>query len=264
MQVGSYNVFAANFGNQCTYWAAQRYHAMTGIWVPMTGNAYEWDSEARAAGWMVASTPPSGVPSIICLQGNAGQGVLSSFGHVAVVERINSDGSVYTSDYDWYPHVGESIVVYVTFKPGRGVSFIWANNNAGKLPVVQKAVNTVVTQVQAAKKTYTLASNASIATALQTFDDIFTMNNPFIVENASTDSFSIPLVGKASFTDPISWIVGFGGNLVEDLVAVSLRSICILLGLFILYKVIDHFVNFSGMVQGVASTAQSLAPLFAA
>lgn len=264
MQVGSYNVFAANFGNQCTYWAAQRYHAMTGIWVPMTGNAYEWDAEARAAGWIVASTPPRNVPSIICMQGNAGQGVESGFGHVAVVERVNADGSVYTSDYNWYPHVGDSVVVYVTFKPGRGVSFIWANNNAGELPVVQKAVNTVVTQVQNAKKTYSLASNASVATALKTFDDIFTMNNPFDVQNASTDNFDIPAVGSVSFTDPISWVVGFGQNLIDDLVAITLRIISIALGVFILYKVIDHFINFSGMIQGVASTAQSLAPLFAA
>jgi len=258
MQAGSYNVFAQSFSNQCTYWASQRYHAMTGIWVPMTGNAYEWLSEARAAGWMTASAPPRGVPSIICLQGNAGQGVESEFGHVGVVERVNVDGSVFTSDYNWYQNVGNSVVTYVTFKPGNGVSFIWANNNAGKLPVINKAVNTVVTQVKAAKQTYSLASNASVATALQTFDNVMTVSNPFDVQ-AQTDS-----VGPVSFTDPVSWLVGFGDNIVNDLVALVLRLVCIGLGLFLLFKVLDRFIDFSGAVQGATSTISQLAPLFAA
>jgi|SRR5579872_240587 len=257
MQVGNGNVFAQNYGNQCTYWASQRYHAMTGIWVPMTGNAYEWANEARAAGWMVASTPPQGVPSIICLQGNAGQGVESGFGHVGVVERINADGSVFTSDYNWSPNIGNSIVTYVTFRPGNGVSFIWANNNAGKLPPITKAVNAVITQVNNAKQTYSLASNASVATALKTFDDVMTVSNPFDVQ-AQTDS-----VGPVSFTDPVSWLVGFGDNLVSDMVALILRLVCIGLGLFLLFKVLNHFVDFSGAVQKTASTVQSLAPLFA-
>jgi hypothetical protein len=88
------------------------------------------------------------------------------------------------------------------------------------------------------------------------------MNNPFDVQGASTDSFGIPDVGSISFTDPLSWLVGFGNNLIEDLVAVTLRLVCIALGLYILFKVLDHYVNFSGAVQGIASQAQSLAPLF--
>ena len=115
---GGLNRFA--FGN-CTYWANMRYHQLTGYWVPWLGNAYQWAAGAAASGWVVSSTPR--VPSIIVLQpGVQGAG---GYGHVAVVERINSDGSVYTSNMNWYSNGGWDIVSYVTFTPGPGVSFVW-------------------------------------------------------------------------------------------------------------------------------------------
>ena len=282
-QQGSYNVFAANFGNQCTYWAAQRYHALTGIWVPMTGNAYEWAGEAQSSGWQVASKPPQGVPSIICLQGNAGQGVESGYGHVAVVERVNADGSVYTSDYNWYPHVGDSVVVYVTFRPGPGVSFIWASNNAGTIPITTRVANTISQGVTSAKTTFSLASNANVSAALVAFDNAFDVSNPFVGIQTSTDTITIgggdvsvfgyntgiktPSLSE-SFTDPVSWLVGFGTNLMNDFVALVLRAVCIALGVFLLYRVLDHYVNFSGNLQtaasNVGSLVSSLSPLIAA
>jgi surface antigen len=115
---GGLNRFA--FG-QCTYWANMRYHNLTGYWVPWLGNAYQWAYGASASGWIVSSKPH--VPSIIVLQpGVEGAGY---FGHVAIVERINKDGSVYTSDYNWYSNGGWDILSYVTFTPGSGVSFVW-------------------------------------------------------------------------------------------------------------------------------------------
>jgi surface antigen len=115
---GGLNRFA--FG-QCTYWANMRYHALTGYWVPWLGNAYQWAYGGSASGWIVSSKPH--VPSIIVLQpGVQGAGY---FGHVAIVERINSDGSVYTSNYNWYSNGGWDILSYVTFYPGSGVTFEW-------------------------------------------------------------------------------------------------------------------------------------------
>ncbi len=115
---GGLNRFA--FG-QCTYWANMRYHALTGYWVPWLGNAYQWAYGASASGWIVSSKPH--VPSIIVLQpGVEGAGY---FGHVAIVEKINADGSVYSSNYNWYSNGGWDILSYVTFYPGSGVSFVW-------------------------------------------------------------------------------------------------------------------------------------------
>jgi surface antigen len=115
---GGLNRFA--FG-QCTYWANMRYHALTGYWVPWLGNAYQWFYGASASGWIVSSKPH--VPSIIVLQpGVEGAGY---FGHVAIVEKINADGSVSTSNYNWYSNGGWDILSYVTFYPGSGVSYVW-------------------------------------------------------------------------------------------------------------------------------------------
>jgi surface antigen len=108
------------YGN-CTYWADIEYHNLTGYWVAWIGNADQWAGGASAAGWIVSSTPH--VPSIIVLQPYV-QGA-GGFGHVAVVLKINSDGSVLTSNMNWYANGGWNIVSDWTFTPGPGVSFVW-------------------------------------------------------------------------------------------------------------------------------------------
>jgi surface antigen len=117
---GSLNRFA--FG-QCTYWANYRYHQLTGYWVDWLGNAYQWAAGAGAAGWIVSSKPNLKGPSIIVL----GPGVegASYFGHVAVVEKVNSNGSVYSSNFNWYANGGWDTLSYWTFTPGPGVWFVW-------------------------------------------------------------------------------------------------------------------------------------------
>ncbi len=108
---------------ECTYWASYRWHELTGNYPPNTwGNAESWASSAQVSGWDVAAVP--GVPSIICLQpGIQGAGTL---GHVALVESINSDGTVYCSTMNWYAGGGGyGIKSYWTFKAGQeGVSFV--------------------------------------------------------------------------------------------------------------------------------------------
>jgi surface antigen len=49
----------------------------------------------------------------------------SYFGHVAVVEKVNSNGSVLTSNFNWYANGGWDTLSYWTFTPGPGVSFVW-------------------------------------------------------------------------------------------------------------------------------------------
>jgi surface antigen len=106
---------------QCTYWADYRYHQVTGHYVPWRGNAYAWASGARQFGWNVSSR--AHLHSIIVLQpGVQGAGGL---GHVAFVEKVNPDGSAYTSNMNWYAGGGWGRVSYYTFYPGSGVSFVW-------------------------------------------------------------------------------------------------------------------------------------------
>jgi surface antigen len=110
-----------SFG-QCTYFADREYYRLTGHYVDWIGNAYQWYYGAKSApGWIVSSTPH--VYSIIVLQPYV-QGA-GYYGHVAVVERINSDGSVYTANMNWYANGGWDRVSYWTFTPGPGVTFVW-------------------------------------------------------------------------------------------------------------------------------------------
>lgn len=65
----------------CTWYVASR------IQVPSNwGNAYSWDDNARASGWIVSKTP---VPGAIAQSDN-----MSYFGHVAVVESVSADGTM--------------------------------------------------------------------------------------------------------------------------------------------------------------------------
>ncbi len=111
------------FYGQCTFWAALRYHQLTGLWVPWLGNAGDWAYNAPGFGWHVGYTPRVG--SIIVLApGVEGAG---PYGHVAIVESVNPDGSVYTSNYNWAQDGGGfAILSYHTFYPGYGVTFVWS------------------------------------------------------------------------------------------------------------------------------------------
>ena len=112
------------YGWQCTVWAAWRYHQLTGRYVPFGwGNALTWaQGAARTPGWSVSLKPR--VPSIICLQ----PGVDGAYadGHVGIVEQINADGSVLTSNMNWgVPDGSSSQVEMVTHRPQTGISFIY-------------------------------------------------------------------------------------------------------------------------------------------
>lgn len=104
----------------CTWWADQRYHQLHGVFVPWrtNANAWQWTARAYQFGWHVSTRPTIG--SIIDLQPWV-QGAYS-LGHVAVVERILSNGHVIASNMSWGRNPYQ--VTYVEFAPGRGVTFI--------------------------------------------------------------------------------------------------------------------------------------------
>ncbi|MGH2480626.1 MAG: CHAP domain-containing protein, partial [Ktedonobacteraceae bacterium] len=108
---------------QCTYWANLRYHTLTNHWVSWNGNADQWVAGARAAsGWNVSQSPH--VPSIIVLMPYVQNA--SGYGHVAVVESINANGTVHTSNMNWFDgNGGFDKVSYVDFSAGSGVYFLW-------------------------------------------------------------------------------------------------------------------------------------------
>ena len=105
---------------QCTWWAAQRYYQLHGVYVPWTVNSDAWAWTARAYDfhWRVSSSPSVG--AIVDLQPWV-QGAYG-LGHVAVVERILGNGHVIASNMNWAPYYWQ--VTNVEFTPSRGVTFI--------------------------------------------------------------------------------------------------------------------------------------------
>ncbi|WP_201364799.1 CHAP domain-containing protein [Dictyobacter formicarum] len=124
LPVADYGRLSQFFYGQCTYWANMRYHQITGHWIPWLGNAYQWAYQAPAYGWTISDTPNPQGKSIMVFSPYA-QGA-GSYGHVAVVESVNADGSVLTSNWNWN---GDWATFSLrTFYPGRGISFIWYPN----------------------------------------------------------------------------------------------------------------------------------------
>ncbi|MGY3481524.1 MULTISPECIES: COG3942 and LysM peptidoglycan-binding domain-containing protein [Staphylococcus] len=77
---------------QCTYYAFDRRQQLGKSVGALWGNANNWASAARQNGYVVNSTPEVGA----ILQSNAG-----NYGHVGIVERQNSDGSILVSEMNW-------------------------------------------------------------------------------------------------------------------------------------------------------------------
>lgn len=122
---GNPTAFSKGLGNffpygQCTWWAAQRYYQIHGVYVPwsMNANAWEWTARAYQFHWQVSGQPSPG--AIVQLQPWV-QGAYG-LGHVAIVERVLSNGHVIASNMNWGVYWWQ--VSYVEFAPGPGVSFI--------------------------------------------------------------------------------------------------------------------------------------------
>ena len=105
---------------QCTWYAAQRYYQLTHIYVPWTtqSNAWQWTARAQQFHWRISTTPKVG--EIVNLQPWV-EGAYG-LGHVAVVERVLSNGHVIASNMNWGIYYWR--VVDVEFAPGPGVTFL--------------------------------------------------------------------------------------------------------------------------------------------
>ena len=238
---------------QCTYYADSRYHSLTGYYVPWSGNAKDWASQALSYGWTVSSTPV--VPSIICLQAGV-QGADGTYGHVGVVESIGK-GTVIASNQNWGPYPAN--VTDVTFTPGPGVTFIYVKNGNTPAGASSSSLTTTLTNVITGQGgSVSIAPNADVSQFLWYLDQIMLIQNPFNV-SGTTDSISV-LGQTLSFTDPVAWTEGVLGNIFDDMVAITIRTVFLLIGTFIILKVISNFIDFGQ----VANTISSAAPLLMA
>ncbi len=85
---------------ECTSYAAWYMNVINGKdWYntrPGSGSAYNWGNLARDQGYSVSSSPRRGA----IIYWSAGS-LTSGWGHVAVVEAVNSDGTIDISEYNW-------------------------------------------------------------------------------------------------------------------------------------------------------------------
>lgn len=80
---------------QCTWWVYIRRHQLGLPVASYFGNGGQWDNTARSMGYKVDHTPSVGAVMVF----EPGQyGMSAQYGHVAIVEKVNSDGSVTTSE----------------------------------------------------------------------------------------------------------------------------------------------------------------------
>lgn len=96
------NLYAA--GN-CTWWAYERREQLGNPVGSYWGNANTWAYAAASSGYLVDRNPSAGAV-LVMSAGQAGNG----YGHVAIVERVNSDGSIVISEMNNYAYGGWNIV----------------------------------------------------------------------------------------------------------------------------------------------------------
>ncbi len=84
---------------ECTSYAAWKWNVVYGRDFintrPGEGHAYNWPNLARDQGYQVVSKPQ--VSAIISWQ----RGPTMPYGHVAIVEAVNADGTINVSEYNW-------------------------------------------------------------------------------------------------------------------------------------------------------------------
>lgn len=79
-------------GRRMPYWGGDRYVTIDGRRVFTSGHAKYWPINARADGIPTGSTPKEGAVAVW---------YIGYYGHVMYVEKLNGDGTMWVSDYNW-------------------------------------------------------------------------------------------------------------------------------------------------------------------
>lgn len=294
-KLGSGNIYGDQ--RQCTWYADERYHQLTGYWVPWAADARGWLAGAQQSGWDSASQPPN-APSIIVLQPGV-QMADPVYGHVGVVEKVNPDGSVTTSDLNWGPTPSaRSAVSTVVFRTGPGVDFVWVG--VGGLPAqgsgTMPGQGTSTASAAAAAVSAALVPGADLASSFVAMDAALIITNPFDVStvrasqqqagNQGFDWSSAPstadpavwaiwlgqqsaqAVASAPSTigglpNPVAWLDAVLTNLFFDATAMIVRGLFLFLGAAILLKVASAFIDWNALGETAQSGAEAVKALIA-
>lgn len=111
---------AAQVGNRYAYgyctWYAYNRRVELGLSVgSFWGNATTWDDFARGSGYGVSGTPSAGAILVI-------NGIYGGYGHVAIVESVNPDGSISVSGMNW---AGWGVVSHRNVSAAQAAGYIY-------------------------------------------------------------------------------------------------------------------------------------------
>lgn len=104
----------------CTYWVFDRRMQLGRPVGSFWGNATTWSYYAKSAGYRVDSTPEVGAVYQMNAYIDSYTGV---YGHVGVVESVNSDGSIYVSDMNYAGNFNR--VTYRTIPAGTASQYTY-------------------------------------------------------------------------------------------------------------------------------------------
>ena len=155
---------------QCTYWAAEKrpdieHNAISKYGYPQYDRgAFNWNSDAALAGYRIDHTPAAGdvavYPPNYTYSVDGGEEVAGPGGHVAYVERVNSDASFVVSEMNWQlPLEGE--IGYVPAAAAAGIYFIHLPGSVATVVTLTARTTTVADQGEAIQVTATRTGDLS-------------------------------------------------------------------------------------------------------
>lgn len=140
----------------------------------------------------------------------------------------------------------------------------WDNRYKQFIPATRIAIGLPIADVPVATITNTIAtggqnllSNASVTAFLQDFDSRCNVTNIFEIDTSALQT----TIGGATVTDPIGWLNSLGNNIINDSVAFLLRTCFLLLGIYLLFRVIDHYLHLSAIIEQTISTVGKVAAI---
>ena len=108
--------------------------------------------------------------------------------------------------------------------------------------------------------TISLSPTDDVTQVLWTIDELMQLIPPWNVP-PSPVTVSVVGVNITGFNDPISWFEGFLFNVGADMIALILRGILLIWGLFLGYKVLSNFIDVGAIAANTARAGTSIARL---
>lgn len=193
---------------------------------------------ALASGLSVGSSVSAG--QVI---GVAGSGPNAAGSQKAALGFAFYNGDYYGYGPSWAQYDGSSQLNPVAFLNGLAKSGTPPPPTSGtKTPPGAPITQTITAH---------LAPSADVTALLILLDSIMLVNNPFTVQNTQ-------VIGGTTIEDPIAWIAEFGTNLWNDTLAVGLRSVFVVIGGYVILKVMNEFIDYSALVDRFSSVVAAV------